>query len=192
MKPFFWSIILTLLFSCNSNKSKVIVIQPLGNFPKAESERMFEEIKKVNQEVVLKNNIEFPKNSYVKTRNRYRADSIIKFLSSKASKDTVIIGLTEKDISTTKGKIQDWGVMGLGYMPGNACVASNFRLSKKNKKEQFYKVALHELGHTQGLPHCKDKTCIMRDAEGGNPLDQEKAFCPSCKKHLQERGWKLL
>jgi archaemetzincin len=152
---------------------------------------MLEEIKKINSEVVLRNNIDFPANSYVKARNRYRADSIIKFLSQKVGKDTVILGLTYRDISTTKGSVQDWGVMGLGYMPGNACVASSFRLSEKNKNEQFYKVALHELGHTQGLPHCKDTTCIMRDAQGGNPIDQETGFCPSCKKHLQERGWKL-
>lgn len=81
--------------------------------------------------------------------------------------------------------------MGLGYRPGNACVASSFRLTKKNKTQQFHKVALHELGHTQGLPHCPDKSCLMRDAEGGNPLDEEKAFCASCRQYLKSKNWKL-
>ena len=63
---------------------------------------------------------------------------------------------------------------------------------KKNKTEQFYKVALHELGHTEGLPHCKNKTCLMRDAEGGNPLNEEKEFCISCKKYLKGKKWNIL
>jgi archaemetzincin len=79
--------------------------------------------------------------------------------------------------------------MGLGFEPGNACVISTFRLSKTNFAAQFYKVALHELGHTQGLPHCPNKTCLMRDAEGSNHLDEETGFCPSCKAYLKSKGW---
>jgi archaemetzincin len=56
---------------------------------------------------------------------------------------------------------------------------------------QFYKVAIHELGHTQGLPHCENKTCYMRDAEGGNPLEEEVDFCKTCKMFLKNRGWVL-
>jgi archaemetzincin len=82
----------------------------------------------------------------------------------------------------------DYGVMGLGFMPGKACVASNFRL--RNKKN-FFKVVIHELGHTTGLPHCPDKTCYMRDAEGGDHTSLENGFCGKCKKQLVEGGWKL-
>ena len=195
MKFFLWLFFLVSLNSCISNdstKEKVIIIQPLGNFSKTESKQVFEEIRKINHQVILKNNIAFPINSYFKPRNRYRADSIIKYLSSRVGKDSVIIGLSEKDISTTKGKVKDWGVMWLGYCPGKACVVSSFRLSKTNKHLQFYKVALHELGHTQGLPHCKNKTCLMRDAKGKNPLNEEKSFCSSCKKYLIAKKWKLL
>jgi archaemetzincin len=78
--------------------------------------------------------------------------------------------------------------MGLGYRPGNACVASSFRLNTKNKNEQFYKIAIHELGHTQGLKHCPDKTCFMRDAEGKNPTNEEKDFCQNCKKVLRSKA----
>lgn len=71
--------------------------------------------------------------------------------------------------------------MGLGYCPGKACVASSFRLSPQKRQQQFFKVAIHELGHTQGLAHCAIKTCLMRDAEGGNHLDEETDFCQKCK-----------
>ncbi|MBE8727028.1 Zn-dependent protease [Flavobacterium hungaricum] len=187
------------LVSCTNKKSensiqaqKVIVIQPLGNFSLNQAKRVFSEIKAVNPNVVLRKNIDFPKGSYYKPRNRYRADSIIKNLKNNIDKDSVIVGLSEFDISTTKNGIKDWGIMGLGYRPGKSCVVSTFRLSHKTKNEQFFKLVLHELGHTEGLSHCKVKTCLMRDAEGGNPFDQEKSFCGNCKSFLENKGWYLI
>ena len=79
--------------------------------------------------------------------------------------------------------------MGLGYCPGKACIASTYRLSENKRKQQFFKVAIHELGHTEGLAHCPEKTCFMRDAKGGNPINEEKEFCESCARQLNKRGW---
>lgn len=174
------------------NPQKVIVIQPLGNFELEQSNKVLSEIKTINSNVVLRENIPFPENAYYKPRNRYRADSIIKSLKNKIGQDSVIVGLSNCDISTTKNGIKDWGVMGLGYRPGKSCVVSDFRLNAKNKSQQFYKLVLHELGHTAGLPHCKVKTCLMRDAEGGNPLDEEKDFCLNCNSYLKSKGWQLM
>ncbi|MGH2666466.1 matrixin family metalloprotease [Flavobacterium sp.] len=194
MKAFFWLLLIGIFINCTplAKQEKVVVIQPFGEFSNSEAKLIFKEIEKINPKVVLRKNIPFPTETFYKPRNRYRADSLIKFLGSEIGKDSVIIGLSEKDISTTKVKNKDWGVMGLAFRPGNACVISNFRLSKNNKTEQFHKVALHELGHTQGLPHCKNKTCLMRAAEGGNPTDQEKAFCSSCSDYLKARNLKLV
>lgn len=191
-------VFLFIVLSCtngkneNSNNQKVIVIQPLGSFKAEQAKKVFKEIKAINPKVVLRSNISFPENSYYKPRNRYRADSIIKSLKDNIGKDSVIVGLSNSDISTTKNGIKDWGVMGLGYRPGKACVVSDFRLSVKNKNQKFYKLVLHELGHTAGLPHCAIKTCLMRDAEGGNPLDEEKDFCNNCKSFLKSKGWQLI
>ena len=171
---------------------KVIVIQPLGNFELEQATKVLSEIKTINPSVVLRATISFPENAYYKPRNRYRADSIIKNLKDQIGRDSVIVGLSHSDISTTKNGIKDWGVMGLGYRPGKSCVVSDFRLDPKNKKQQFYKLVLHELGHTAGLPHCKVETCLMRDAEGGNPLDEEKGFCRNCNSYLKSRGWQLM
>ncbi|MBF4486469.1 MULTISPECIES: zinc-dependent metalloprotease family protein [unclassified Flavobacterium] len=173
-------------------KSKVIVIQPLGDFKTEQSQLVFTEIKTINLNVVLRPNISFPENSYYKPRNRYRADSIIKSIKDNIGKDSLIVGLSNHDISTTYKGVKDWGVMGLGYRPGKSCVVSDFRMSGKNRNQQFYKVVLHELGHTEGLPHCETKTCLMRDAEGGNHLDEEKEFCEKCKSFLVKKGWNLI
>jgi archaemetzincin len=175
--------------SCNnsdlSESERVIVIQPLGEFKSSHSKDLLTGLKVFKNQVYIKQSIEIPKSFYVHHRKRYRADSIIKFLRQLHGKDTLTVGITDYDISTTKNGIQDWGVMGLGYRPGKSCVVSTFRLHKRNMKEQFCKVVLHEIGHTFGLPHCEDKTCLMRDAEGGNPLNEEKDFCKQCKERLK-------
>ncbi|WP_326521356.1 matrixin family metalloprotease [Rhizosphaericola mali] len=101
------------------------------------------------------------------------------------------LGLTSFDISTTKNSIKDWGVMGLGFEPGKACIASDFRLSSNEKLMQLFKVSIHELGHTQGLKHCKVKSCFMRDAEGRNPTNEEIEFCKTCKHTLISKGWRF-
>lgn len=198
MKYYFLLLFLSLLSCTNAKKedraisSKVIVIQPLGNFKTDQAKKVLVQIKTINPRVVLRKNISFPENSYYKPRNRYRADSIIENLRNKIGADSVIVGLSNADLSTTKNGIKDWGIMGLGYRPGKSCVVSDFRMAVKNRNQQFYKVVLHELGHTEGLSHCKTKTCLMRDAEGGNHLDEEKDFCKNCKDFLLNKGWQLI
>ena len=198
-KIIFCFILFLLIFSCE--KSKVIdlkseeeitiLIQPFEDVKPKQLAEISENIRKIYPKIKILEPIDFPKNAFYQPRNRYRADSIIKYLRTKTPENSVTLALTNKDISVTKGKVADFGVMGLGYRPGNACVASSFRLNTKNKNEQFYKIAIHELGHTQGLKHCPDKTCFMRDAEGKNPTNEEKDFCQNCKKVLRSKHWKI-
>ncbi|THV57661.1 Zn-dependent protease [Chryseobacterium candidae] len=190
-----------MILSCSEKKNVVkekaakpavtILIQPFKDIQPESIEKVTEGIKKVYPNVKVLDAIEFPENTYYKERSRYRADSIIKFLNNKTKEGFVTIGLTAKDISATRGTIKDFGIMGLGYRPGKACVASNFRLNKENRDEQFYKIAIHELGHTQGLPHCPEKMCFMRDAEGKNLTNEETDFCKKCKTFLINENWKF-
>ncbi|ULQ57110.1 matrixin family metalloprotease [Flavihumibacter rivuli] len=158
---------------------------------KKDYEYVYTEFRKVYPQLQLKAPIPLPDDAFNRTRNRYRADSLIRYLRDRTPGKSVTIGLTGRDISTTKGEIHDWGVMGLGYRPGKACIASSYRLNPGQKQQQFFKVAIHEIGHTQGLHHCPVSTCYMRDAEGGNPTAAETGFCPSCKAHLTKKGWGL-
>ena len=189
----------SLIFSCEKSKDNAvkngeeitILIQPFEDVKPKQLAEISENIRKIYPKIKILEPIDFPKNTFYQPRNRYRADSIIKYLRTKTPNNCVTLALTNKDISVTKGKVADFGVMGLGYRPGKACVASSFRLNTKNKNEQFYKIAIHELGHTQGLKHCPDKTCFMRDAEGKNPTNEEKDFCQNCKKVLRSKHWKI-
>jgi archaemetzincin len=171
--------------------ANIIIIQPFEGISENQVNYIFTELKKVIPQVVLNEARPLPSRAYYKPRNRYRADTIIYIMRGITKVGHVTIGLTNKDISSDKGNIVDYGIMGLGYQPGKACVVSTFRLSKKKINEQFFKVALHELGHTQGLPHCADVLCLMTDAKGKNKTDKEKGFCDKCKLFLINKGWKL-
>ncbi len=186
--------IFMLLQSCNNEKKDkniTLYIQPFNDCPKQKIDALKKELEKIYTNIVVNSSISLPDFALNSTKARYRADKLIKFLSENTSENGVTLGVTTKDISVTKGKYADWGVMGLAYKPGKACVISSFRLKGKNQDEKLYKVAIHELGHTQGLNHCPDKSCYMRDAEGKDHLNEEIHFCEKCKTHLIEQGWKL-
>jgi archaemetzincin len=206
----FASFIFTLFFACNGSGTQntnakkqpeieklarfsvdplMVDLQPFSDIPDSMVNYVYVNLKKLCPNTILKKPIALPQFAFYKPRNRYKADSLLYFLSRQTEKGHVVLGLTSKDISTTKGKIQDWGVMGLGFCPGNACVISCFRLNKNNLLNQLFKVVIHELGHTQGLDHCNNKSCMMRDAEGKNTTEEEKDFCPKCKAYLVSKGW---
>ncbi len=209
MKNIFYIISLLILYSCNNqpkqnsvvfktkeiNNNITIIIQPFSDFPNKDLLNIEKEIKKYYPHISLNKPIDLPKNCLNKTKTRYRADSLINFLNNNTNNGSVTIGVTTKDISTTKGKISDWGIFGLGFCPGRSCIVSTFRIKGKSKSEKFeklVKVTVHELGHTQGLKHCAENTCLMRDAKGKDRLNEEKEFCVNCKSELIKKGWKLI
>ncbi len=136
-----------------------------------------------------------PAAAYYKPNARYRAEKLLDFLDSiivhADSSYAKIIGITEVDISTTKDDVYDWGIFGLGSMPGLACVVSTFRLGRGKVDEKKFlvrlvKVTNHELGHTFGLDHCPIPHCLMEDAKGTiKTVDNETGeLCPGCRRRL--------
>jgi archaemetzincin len=201
---FLFTLILICIYSCSNfenepvrhvqyiiSKPKVLLIQPLGDFNQTLAKENLKLLKKNFPSSRLLPTLPLFPSAYYKPRDRYRADSILNITRYKYGIDTLMLLMTHRDISVTKNRIKDWGIMGLAHRPGNVCVVSTYRLDKSKLAEQLYKVSIHELGHTQGLPHCPVKTCYMRDASGGNPLDEEKGFCPSCKKVMENKGWRM-
>ena len=170
----------------------IILLQPLA-FNDTNTIRFIKDsVEKFYQvKAIILPGISFPDHLYYKPRNRYRADRIIHWLRmNKPDSVRTIVGITAKDISSTKNNIYDYGVMGLGYHPGHACVVSTFRPAKTAKSKQhlqqlLLKLVLHEMGHNFNLPHCPDESCFMVDAEGQMKLDKERYLCAKCKSQLQ-------
>ena len=124
-----------------------VAIQPFGEFSTKEAKMMQQEISEFyHVNVTLLKPIKLPKNAYINIKSsRYRADTLIRFLRKNIDRNyDFVIGLTDNDISITKYsnrstktikepsyKYADWGIFGLGFMPGKSCIVSTFRLKKK-------------------------------------------------------------
>jgi archaemetzincin len=138
---------------------------------------------------------ELPRTAYYAPRKRFRAEKLLKFLDSQVPAEVErIVGLTAVDISTTKGSIFDWGVLGLATLDGRVGVLSNFRCARGTKTAEqalvrFGKTAVHEVGHTLGLEHCPTVSCLMEDAKGTvMTTDREYDLCRRCRKKLVSLG----
>lgn len=196
-----------LVASCTNSKTTNETVVGLLPYEDISAEKTLF-IKKAIEEyygvtVYVLNAKTLPESAFIDIKSpRYRADSLIA-IQKRTKSDTIdyVMGLTEKDISVTKrgidGNIKkpewrynDFGVMGLGYCPGKSCVVSDFRLKHQDRSRQlmrFKKVALHELGHNFGLPHCPDKKCVMTSAmESVKTIDSEEdKLCAKCKAKLK-------
>lgn len=175
----------------SSPKSRGLILQPYEGIDEKITEEVYQQLTKTFSSVERRKPIPLPSRAFYIARNRFRADSIIKFQKSEVPNNYTMIGITHKDISTRKAEHEDWGIMGLAYRPGNSCIASYYRLPAKDKNSAFFKVVIHELGHTEGLAHCKRQSCYMQDAEGKNKTAQLTQFCSACKKILLGKGWNL-
>lgn len=197
-----------VLFSCNTidSKKKSIAIQPFGNVEQSLIDSLQTTIETVYnfESVYILKSKDLPEAAFINIKSpRYRADSIIKFLKQEKP-DTLdfIMGITTKDISTTKRdntgnvlipkhKYEDWGIFGLGYRPGPTCLISTYRIKSANNRkfiDRIQKICMHEIGHNLGLKHCKvGEKCVMRDAaETIKTVDNvDLKLCATCQSIIE-------
>jgi len=86
-------------------------------------------------------------------------------------------------------------VYGEAQLGGKACIVSTYRLkdvlsapvSHSTFEERSIKEALHELGHTFNLRHCKDRSCIMHYCHTVRDVDRkENQLCRYCRILLED------
>lgn len=172
----------------------IVAIQPLGRMDPSLVDTVAASLERsLAVRVMILPARPLPETAFYRPRRRYRGERLLDWLDSHrppgASK---ILGLMSSDLSATKGPVYDWGIMGVANLSGPAGVVSDYRLGRNNATadvvaRRMRQVALHELGHTLGLPHCPAPRCIMNDAEGGiGAVDSSSGeFCPDCRDRLK-------
>ncbi len=86
-------------------------------------------------------------------------------------------------------------IFGQAFLNGRTGIASTYRLSNErygmNRNnhlllERCKKEIIHELGHTFGLIHCHNPTCVMRSSTYVEDIDQKKQhLCMACREVLE-------
>jgi archaemetzincin len=181
---------------------RVVAIIPLGPVKQEYLERVAQEIQaRMDVEVRIEPQRELPAEAFYKPRKRWRAEKLLEALDVNPPAGVwKVMGVTEAEISTTKGDIADWGIAGLGNIGGQSCVVSAFIYKKHSRSKKVLlrrlgDLAVHELGHTLGFPHCEEKGCVMADAKGKAVKSADTSsgqYCAQCLELLSPEDRALL
>ncbi len=128
-------------------------------------------------------------------RRQYHSSEILKKILERPPDETwKVLGVTEMDLYSPVLTF----VFGEALLANGGAVVSAHRLRQEFYglptdpallHERLLKEALHELGHTYGLRHCADYTCVMSSSNGVERIDLKSAeFCPACAQLVPTDG----
>jgi len=122
-------------------------------------------------------------------RNQYHSTAILEHLARlSADHRELIVGVTDLDLYIPILTF----VFGEAQLGGTIALVSYHRLTQEFYglppdpvllEERLMKEAVHEAGHTAGLRHCDDYTCVMAATHAVEWLDLKgSAFCADCRR----------
>lgn len=129
--------------------------------------------------------VDVPESAHRPRRGQYLA-SDLKELTASFPHDKVL-GVVDVDIYEGSNRF----VFGLADVKGRSAIISLNRLKgdAETFKQRAAKEALHELGHTFGLRHCQDRSCVMTFSKSLADTDaKQKDYCQFCALRLRTAG----
>ena len=129
-----------------------------------------------------------PSYAFDEKRGQYSSKRVLKRLGACCPREAFkIIGVTRVDLYVPILTF----VFGAAQMSGRCAVISTRRLDPLYYQEsedrclfldRVKKTAVHELGHSMGLVHCRDRRCVMFSSTRIEDTDFKKSeFCHTCR-----------
>jgi len=128
-----------------------------------------------------------PDYAYDGRRGQYQSDAILTRLRHLVLPAERWLGVVDLDLYTPGLNF----VFGQATMGGPAALIALPRLRQSfyglpEKEALFHqrvaKEAIHEMGHTYGLSHCRNTRCVMSFSNSLSDVDRkDRSFCPSCR-----------
>jgi len=192
-----------MLSLSKDNQNKIVAIQPLSIHDEDELSFIKDQVSNYfHVRVIILKPQTMPQAFESSYQNMYSANSVLAYLSTITNDSIVeVIGLTHKDIYVTdelrinvngtyKKLPHQKDVFGSGYVFGNACIISDYRLASQNEAlldNRICKVVFHEIGHNLGLEHCSNDSCLMSESNGNITVLNKPGgdFCKKCKQKLR-------
>jgi archaemetzincin len=174
------------------NRTNITLIS-FGYFGKDIIEETFEAVKQeFSCSVNLKEGHLDLSEFYDNNRRQYNGNLLLRQVDSMQFPDSLkTIGLFNVDLFIPILTF----IFGQAYLKGQTGIASLYRFSNEyyGMKEdkhlllyRFKKEVIHELGHTFGLIHCHNLTCVMKSSTYVEDIDQKQQhFCHSCRDLLE-------
>jgi archaemetzincin len=129
--------------------------------------------------------LELPEGALNHYRKQYEASRLLEEVSSLPSGKS--LGITSVDLFAPGLNF----VFGQAEIGGKRGLISTARLDPRFYREEFNKAlflkrvlkeAVHELGHTFGLRHCRNPECVMFFSNSLSDTDKKsEKFCPLCE-----------
>jgi archaemetzincin len=167
---------------------RIISLMPVGHVDRALLEPLAEGLTRSLQVVcsIQPEHLE-PEFAFNPLRRQYHSTEILKkILQRPPSESWKVLGVTEMDLYIPVLTF----VYGEAQLAAGGAVVSTHRLRQEFYglptdpqllQERLLKESLHELGHTYGLRHCPDYTCVMSSSNAVERIDLKSAeFCLNC------------
>ncbi len=134
---------------------------------------------------------DLPDRAYDPKRRQYHSTPLLATIKGAGPREGRVLGVVDVDLY----------VRGLNFVFGEADPGSKTALiSLCRLRQEYYglppdeplfaeratKEAIHELGHTYGLRHCRDERCIMYFSSSLLDTDRKRAaFCNNCSRRIK-------
>ena len=146
------------------------------------------------ESVILREVMSLPPEAYDDKRSQYHSSFLLDLVREHLEKTDAdkILGITNVDLYVPQLNF----VFGEAELHGKVAIISLCRLKpefhgdspdERLFLERAVKEAVHEVGHTSGLTHCPNRSCVMSFSNTISDVDRKKAaFCQKCSKHLSK------